>query len=70
MNMIIEQLDAITELFNIAFARTAKSLSDITGFHVMLEVPDARLYPLGDLVPQLTAQMKTQEVVTTALVWT
>lgn len=64
MNLIIEQLDAITELFNIAFARTVKSLSDITGFHVMLEVPDAKLHPLGDLILQLTAQMKTQEVVT------
>lgn len=64
MNLIIEQLDGITELFNIAFARTANSLSDITGFHVMLEVPDARLHPLDDLILQLTSQTKLQEVVT------
>lgn len=64
MNLTAEQHDAMTELINIAFARTAKSLSEITGFHVMLDVPDMRLDPLGDLIPQLAFQMANQEIAT------
>ncbi|HEY9627573.1 MAG TPA: hypothetical protein V6C84_09750 [Coleofasciculaceae cyanobacterium] len=64
MNLTAEQHDAITELINIAFARTAKSLSDITGFHVMLDVPAMRLDPLGDLIPQLAFQMENQKIAT------
>jgi chemotaxis protein CheC len=64
MNLTAEQHDAITELINIAFARTAKSLSDITGFHVMLDVPAMKLDPLGDLIPQLASQMANQDVAT------
>lgn len=64
MNLTAEQHDAITELINIAFARTAKSLSEITGFHVMLDVPAMRLESLGDLIPQLAFQMDNQDVAT------
>lgn len=64
MNLTAKQHDAITELLNIAFARTAKSLSEITGFHVMLDVPDMRLDSLGDLIPQLAFQIENQEIAT------
>jgi len=43
------QKDAITELINIAFSRSAASLSDITGHRVLLEVPEVSIHPIHEL---------------------
>ncbi len=48
-----DQKDALTELINIGFARTATSLSDLTGYRVMLEVPQVSIHPISELAPKL-----------------
>jgi chemotaxis protein CheC len=47
------QKDAVTELVNIAFSRTAAALSEITGNRVDLTVPDVTAHPIADLLPAL-----------------
>ena len=44
-----QQQDALTEFINIAFARTASSLSDLVGERVILEVPKVSIHPLTGL---------------------
>ncbi|MGB3205365.1 MAG: chemotaxis protein CheC [Crinalium sp.] len=44
-----QQQDALTEFINIAFARTASSLSDLVGERVILEVPKVSIHPLTAL---------------------
>jgi chemotaxis protein CheC len=49
MEMNSQQQDALTELINIAFARTASSLSELTGNRVEIEVPEVSIHPLDEL---------------------
>jgi chemotaxis protein CheC len=58
-----EQKDALKELINIGFARTATSLSELTGSRVILKVPDVSIYPIEQLIPEL-ATLVTGEVAT------
>ncbi len=58
-----KQLDAVTELLNIAFARTAASLSQLSGHRVNLDVPDIQIQPI-DQVPGIVANLMKQEVAT------
>lgn len=44
-----EQQDALTELINIAFSKTAASLSDLTGHRVLLDVPRVDILPIEDM---------------------
>uniref|UniRef100_A0A7C4VRN9 Chemotaxis protein CheC n=1 Tax=Desulfatirhabdium butyrativorans TaxID=340467 RepID=A0A7C4VRN9_9BACT len=44
-----EQQDALTELINIAFSKTAASLSDLTGHRVLLDVPKVDIIPIEDM---------------------
>lgn len=48
-----DQKDALTELINIGFARTATALSELTGYRVMLEVPQVSIHPIGELSSKL-----------------
>lgn len=50
-----EQRDALTELINIGFARTAASLSELTGYRVLLEVPQVSIHPIHELFPKLSS---------------
>jgi chemotaxis protein CheC len=47
------QNDALTELINIAFSRTAASLSELTGHRVLLDVPKVAIYPASELPARL-----------------
>lgn len=47
------QKDAVTELVNIAFSRTAAALSELTGNRVELTVPEVSAHPLSELFPAL-----------------
>lgn len=47
------QTDALGEFINIAFSRTASSLSEITGQRVLLDVPQVELYPIEEVAAQL-----------------
>lgn len=49
MILSVDQKDAITELVNIAFSRTAASLSDLTGNRVELAVPEVSAHPIEEL---------------------
>jgi len=49
-----DQKDAVTELVNIAFSRTAAALSDLTGNRVELTVPEVSAHPIADLLPALS----------------
>jgi chemotaxis protein CheC len=48
-----QQSDSLTELINIAFSRTAASLSDLTGQRVLLDLPQVAIYPMAELVRAL-----------------
>lgn len=48
-----QQQDALIELLNIATARTAASLSDLTGQRVLLDVPSVEIYPIQELAEVL-----------------
>lgn len=49
MELTEHQKDALSELINIAFSRTAASLSELTGHRVLLEVPKVAIYPIDEL---------------------
>lgn len=49
MILTAEQKDALTELINIAFSRTAAALSDLTGHRVTLNVPQVAVHPIAEL---------------------
>ena len=53
MILTADQQDAITELVNIAFARTAAALSGLAGNRVELTVPEVAAHPISDLLPAL-----------------
>jgi chemotaxis protein CheC len=61
MNLTERQTDALTELINIAFARTAASLSDLTGDRVEIDVPQVRVTPIESL-PVALADFAKDEV--------
>jgi chemotaxis protein CheC len=49
-----QQTDALTELINIAFARTGAALSDLTGQRVLLEPPTVALHLASELDAELS----------------
>lgn len=49
MELTAQQKDALAELINIAFSRTAASLSELTGHRVLLDVPKVAIHPIGAL---------------------
>ena len=54
MKLTERQTDALTELLNIAFGRTAAALSALTGHRVLLESPDLAVLGLDELAATLT----------------
>jgi chemotaxis protein CheC len=52
--LTIDQKDAITELVNIAFSRTAAALSELTGNRVDLTVPEISAHPITQLASALS----------------
>src|SRR6185295_11476624 len=54
MELTAEQKDALTELINIAFARTGAALSDLTGQRVLLEPPTVALHMTNELDSELS----------------
>jgi chemotaxis protein CheC len=49
-----QQTDALGEFINIAFSRTASSLSEITGQRVLLDVPQVEIYQIEEVAAKLT----------------
>ena len=61
MEMTDRQRDAISELINIAFARTGAALSELTGHRVMLNAPEVSVHPTTEL-PRSLAKFIPGEV--------
>jgi chemotaxis protein CheC len=53
MELTDQQRDALTEVLNIATARTAAALSDLSGQRVVLDVPELAVHPIGELAGAL-----------------
>lgn len=53
MKLTERQRDALSELINIAFARTGAALSELTGHRVMLNPPEVAVYRTAELRPAL-----------------
>lgn len=53
MRLTERQRDALSELINIAFARTGAALSELTGHRVLLDPPEVAVYRTEDLSPAL-----------------
>lgn len=54
MTLTVDQTDAVTELVNIAFSRTAAALAELTGNRVELTVPEVSAHPIPALLPALS----------------
>src|SRR5439155_11703016 len=54
VTLTVDQTDAVTELVNIAFSRTAAALAELTGYRVELTVPEVSAHPVADLMPALS----------------
>jgi chemotaxis protein CheC len=54
MELTERQRDAISELINIAFARTGAALSELTGHRVLLNAPEVSVLPTTELPAALT----------------
>lgn len=53
MKLTERQRDALSELINIAFARTGAALSELTGHRVVLNPPEVAVYQAEELRPAL-----------------
>ena len=69
MELTDHQKDSLSELINIAFSRTAASLSELTGHRVLLDVPKVAIYPIDQLSGAL-AEFLPAEVATVHQVFT
>lgn len=58
MELTALQRDAITELINIGFGRAADSLSRLTGYRVLLDVPNVSIHPMERLQDALAGMMR------------
>ncbi|HEY1787734.1 MAG TPA: chemotaxis protein CheC [Verrucomicrobiae bacterium] len=52
------QKDALTELINIGYARSAAALSDLTGHRISLEVPEVALHSIPEISDRLQQVLK------------
>jgi chemotaxis protein CheC len=64
-----QQEDALSELINIGFARTAASLSELTGYRVVLQVPKVSIHGIEELRIQL-ANFVRGDVATVSQIFT
>lgn len=61
MELTDRQRDAISELINIAFARTGSALSELTGHRVLLNAPEVSVHPT-DVLPTALAKFIPGEI--------
>jgi len=55
-----KQKDSITELINIGFSKSAASLSELTGYRILLSVPEVQVLPVVELAPLLETLVPEQ----------
>jgi chemotaxis protein CheC len=54
------QRDALIELINVGFGRAGAALSKLTGYRVVLEVPNVGIYPVNELGDALRPYVRDQ----------
>jgi chemotaxis protein CheC len=59
-----QQQDSLSELINIAFSRTAASLSDLTGQRVLLDAPQVEVRPIAELDTTLEQRVREEDLAT------
>ncbi len=64
-----KQKDALTEVINIAFSRTANSLSELTGDRILLDPPKVDILPIEEVSKRLGKEL-TGEVATVHQIFT
>lgn len=64
-----KQRDALSELLNMGFSRTAASLSQLTGNRVILDVPYVSIHPINELSKEL-ANFVQGEIATVQQIFT
>lgn len=57
MELTLPQKDALTELINIGYGRAANALSELTGYRVVLEVPQVAVHEIEQVSPLLERVM-------------
>lgn len=55
-----KQKDALTELVNISFSKSANALSELTGQRVSLDVPRVNIYPVAELSAALGEMVENE----------
>ena len=60
MRLTVAQHDALVELINIGFGRAASSLSKLTGYRVVLEVPQIAMCPIEELSDYLRPLLENE----------
>lgn len=58
MELTEAQMDALTELINIGYARAAGALSELTGHRIVLEVPKVAIYPISQITSVLSGAVR------------
>ena len=69
MELTEQQTDILTELINVAFSRTAATLSALAGDRVELEVPEVSVQPIREL-PAVLTRFLSGDVVTVHQIFT
>ena len=57
MELTLSQKDAVTELINIGYGRAAGALSELTGYRIMLEVPEVTMHEIDAIGPLLESRI-------------
>jgi chemotaxis protein CheC len=58
MELTASQMDALTELINIGYARAAAALSELTGHRISLQVPEVEVHPIPEIAESLQKVIK------------
>jgi chemotaxis protein CheC len=58
MELTTSQMDALTELINIGYARAAAALSELTGHRISLQVPEVEVHLIPEIAESLQKVIK------------
>ena len=62
VDLTAEETDSLTELLNIGYGRAAGALSALTGYRIMLEVPQVGIHEIDAIGPALQCAIKADAV--------
>lgn len=62
MELTVEDNDALTELLNIGYGRAAGALAELTGYRIVLEVPNVGIHNIEAIGPELQRAINAEAV--------